>query len=212
MSNHVKFCVVVLSGLASAITIVVTAPPARGQTQDEVVMLGTEEAIVVDRIGGVLVLQAVGEKIPESSYTAGGVRYEWYMIQDSALGVVFTKPSGLKWNGNNAEFDGDLDLQALEHVHALEIKMVTFNVWREFTGTLNRTRIIDREAGKPISLDPRWDPGGGLPLNRHFTSITFVSRVRFADGRIIEANIDPVLRAAQDVVEGLTLEQLEGQR
>ncbi len=199
----------VLAGLALVLAIVASASLADAQTEVETVMLEDKEAVITDRIGHAFVLRAKGAKITVSvggSSRDARLEYDWYMVQDSALGIVFRKPSGIKYNSTKAEFDGDIDLQALVNVLAVEVRAVTFDVWRMFTGTLTTTKIRKFEADKKFNFDPRW--GLFARPNRHYISIMYIARVFYEDGRIVEADSEPVLRAARRLWEDITVENL----
>ena len=53
-----------------------------------------------------------------------------------------------------------------------------------------------------------WGIYGESQLRGHFTSIAYIARVRLADGRTIEADPTPALKAAQAVQAAITLQDL----
>lgn len=195
--------------LCLAILVLVFPGSGNAQNQVEVVDLDGEAAEVIDRIGSAIVLKAEGDGIPGTGPGTAPNRpklnYEWYMVQDSSLGVVFREPSGVKFNTRDYEYDGDIDLKSLVGIHAVEVRVVTFNVWREVSGTGSTTRILLSEDDNNFNLDPRWD---GSNLHKHYYSITYISKVRYADGTVVEADIDPVLRTARRISGDITEEQL----
>ena len=124
-------------------------------SQAEIVILDEEEAVVVERVGKAIVLRTKGPKVPG---TGGGnnprerwksSHYEWFLVQDSTLGVVFQKPSGVKNHWRDGKYDGDIHLQILREIEAIEVRVLLFNVWRDFRGTRTTTEIQLLSPGKP---------------------------------------------------------------
>lgn len=172
------------------------------QAVPQTATLGGEDATIVHSADGVQVLKVQGPEINARDENFPGVHLEWYVVQDSSLGLVFRKPSGLKIDSNRG-YDGDIDLRAVEAVDAFEVKALTFHAWDEHAGTFQTTYRSGFEAEGERSFDPRW-----VDLrdedNRHLTSIIYISRVRYPDGEITVANTDPVHHVAQQIDHSYT--------
>lgn len=135
---------------------------------------------------------------------------EWIVVTDSTLGVVFDGPVGAKGTYDKPWFRYGVDVRitALDSVVAFEARVITFNVWGEFTGTLSFTQLEDFKAGQRKSFDRVWGIYGESQLRQHFTSIAYIARVRFADGRTVEADPTPALTAAKAIQGSITLQDL----
>lgn len=130
---------------------------------------------------------------------------QWYMIHDSTMGVIFRKPSGVKYD--DGEYDFDLHIKALETIFGVEIRILAFNVWNDPANSFSYSRVILMEQLARTSFDPR-NYVTDKYFRDHFTSIVWVSRVRLPDGTIREADTEAVLAAAR-IVSGADIEQLE---
>lgn len=190
-----------LSALGSALILLFTqiAPAA---AQQETTTLGGEEATVVHSADGVQALKVEGPDINSRTQYGQDVQLQWYVVQDSSLGLVFREPGGLKID-NDRGYDADIDLRALEPVHAFEVRALTFNVWDEYAGSYRTTYRSSFASDGEDSFDPRWHDLRGED-HRHLTSIIFISRVRHPDGSISEANTDPVHHVAQQIDDSFT--------
>jgi len=168
-----------------------------------------ETATILDRFGTATILESAGPAIATSAYrSADMMRYRWFMVQDSSLGVVFTEPSGVKRAGvAGGDYDGDVDLLALKGVRAIEVRALLFNVWREYTMTVSATDVQLREPGATFSYNPRWSDLFA-PTSEMQGSIMFVARVLNLDGSIVEAALEPVLALARKVASDVRPEAL----
>lgn len=171
--------------------LVAVISPALGQQEADAVTLDGKEVEVVERVGTAVVLRVPAPMIPRSGRggsLSNGPRFSWYLVQDTALGVVFHKPSGVKTTSGALEYDGDIELIALVAIDAVEVVAWLFNVWGERTGSVSRTAIHRRDAGDKFDLDDaRWSEKDD-PIYKHFGSIMFVSRVLYEDGTVVEAD------------------------
>lgn len=165
-----------------------------------------EIASVLADIDGVQLIRADGPSLNPNNRT-DPLRYEWFMVQDSSMGVVFTEPSGVKWNGQRSVYDGDIDLMALEGIQAIELRAVTLDVWREIGATLTMTDIQLRAQGEDFDYDPAWGSWVMTPSS-YLISVLFVSRVLKLDGTTIEAPEDRVLAVVRSISEAFTLDDL----
>lgn len=199
----VKRFVAVLASL-----LFLPATSASGQDVGAIVELDGKATEVVARVGTAVVLKSLDSPL-RWGYTRDEKRkqypYIWYMVQDSSLGIVFRKRSGIKGSGRS--LDGDIDLEALTNVRAIEIRAVTFNVWREFTGTVSGTWGGWREAGDTFSYNPLWTDYLS-PGHKQLISIIFVARVLYEDGSITEADLQPVLDVSRRFSDVITKQDL----
>lgn len=134
---------------------------------------------------------------------------EWIVVTDTTLGIVLDGAVGAR-GVLDTWFRYAVDINILAHtsVVAFEARVITFNIWREFTGTLSFTQLEDLKPSQRKSFSRVWGIYGESQLRGHFTSIAYIARVRLADGRTIEADPTPALKAAQAVQAAITLQDL----
>ena len=165
-----------------------------------------EIAVVVERIGSATLLRSRVKDKAASGLTIQKAqqKYEWYFVQDTSLGLVFTEPSGVHGGERDDNYNADIDLLALEDISAYEIRAVLFDVWKNRTGTVSATYVRMRMQGEEFSQDPSWWPA----RSDLFTSVMYVARVKYMDGSIVEADLDPLTRAIQHIDTGISRQDL----
>lgn len=179
----------------------------RAQEEDgRRILMDNKPAFVVGQLGSALVLWSEEIPIARSAWDRQDqLRYQWYMVQDSSLSLVFEEPSGIR-----GALNADLDLQALARIRAFEVRAMVFSVFDEPLRTLSFTTIEDLEEGKKVNYNPTWydlfDES-----SRVYSSVMWVSRVRLEDGTIIVADTEPVLMAARLINDGVVLQDLSPQ-
>lgn len=139
------------------------------------------------------------------------LRLEWYMVVDSTMGVTFDEPVGAKAHFNDTYFryESDMKMLALRQITAFEVRILTFNIWKQFTGTLTFTQLEDMRPGQDKGFKRYFGVFGQSRLREHFTTIVYVARVRLANGETIVADQQPVLDLAQTIQSDLTIQDLE---
>lgn len=171
----------------------------KAQITGDTIKLGGEEATVVESTDGKMLLRTRNETVVPSrgpGYSPD-VNLHWYVVQDSSLGVVFREPSGLK-NSGEGDWDGDIDVRFLRPVAVFELTALTFNAWEEHVGTFRMTRRIGAESDDEEGFDPRWYDFDN-ETGRHLMSLVFISRVRFEDGDIRTAPLEPIEQFVQGI-------------
>lgn len=204
---------------SAALFVLMSANAALGQEPDELAELGGTEVPVVVRSGSAVVLLSEGPLLPSSGGYRTGVSYRWFVVQDSTTGVIFRKRGGFKSEGSGARFDGDIDVRTIREIMAIEFGVATFNIWNEFTGAWFVTEIRSSKDGDDFNLNPRKypcradeDSPTGLvcySMSKHYTSVLWVSRVRYADGTVVLKDVQPVLDAVQTFSGEVEREQLQ---
>ena len=176
----------------------------------------TESQEVVDRIGSAVATVASGGSVGISRGMrtvsgASSLELEWFMVNDSSLSIVFSAPVGAKGDEDNGvyRYQVDMHMLALAPVKAFEVRIVTFNVWRQFTGTLSFTQLEDLRSGQSKKFERRWGYHVQSQLRGHRTSIAYVARVMLQSGEIVIADPELVLKLAKEIQESVTLQDLE---
>ena len=103
-----------------------------------VVPRNTESQEVVDRIGSAVATVASGGSVGirrgvRTVSGASSLELEWFMANDSSLSIVFGEPVGAKGDEEDGSFRYQVDMHmlALAPIRAFEVRIVTFNVWRQ---------------------------------------------------------------------------------
>ncbi len=187
----------------------VCAEPA--QAQQEIERIGT--AVVQEASGGPVRFDGARGLVVGDRST---LELRWLMVQDSTLGLGFDGPAGVKGVVTDGDvqwyqYEADLKLVAYAPVTAFEVRVLTFNVWNEFTGTISFTQLEDLRAGQRRKFKRFWGWYGEGLLRAHRTSVAYLARVRLLDGRVVVADPAPALKAVQRIQPGLTLRDLEPQ-
>jgi hypothetical protein len=182
------------------------AVPAPVCTQEVIARVGTA---VVTRTSGGPIKVGTG---PQSLGGRSTLELDWIMIADSTLGLVFDEPAGAFGSpatGSWFRLGADLRLRSLKPVTAFEIRILTFNVWREFTGTLSFTQLEDFKPLQKKRFERFWGVYTEEAIREHQISVAYVARVRLEDGTVIAADLEPVLETARAIQGSFTTGDLE---
>jgi DNA-binding transcriptional regulator YdaS (Cro superfamily) len=176
----------------------------------------SQQPTVVEQIGTAVTTRASGGTVAiargVSAVSARStLELEWVMVNDSSLKIVFDGPVGAKgwYDSPWYRYAVDVRMLAIDSIAAFEVRVLTFNIWREFTGTLSFTQLEDLRPGQRKSFDRVWGIYGESQLREHFTSIAYVARVRYTNGRTVQADPEPALRAARAIQASITLQDLQ---
>jgi hypothetical protein len=128
------------------------------------------------------------------------LRREWITIHSSKIPADIRGNVGIKttYPGSRYESSTELQIEAKEPLVAVEIRIITFNVWGERMYTLYGNQIEDFHAGMngPRTLQWAFDESD---VGEYYASICYVSRVRTKAGQVIEADPAPVLAVARQL-------------
>jgi hypothetical protein len=180
-------------------------------------LLAPEQALaqrqVLERIGTASIVVDNGPSVYFGFPGNGGssLTYDWVVVVDSSLGLVFERPAGVQAWGTAAvpKIVLDVNVRAIKPVAAYEIRVLTFDVWRRHTGTLIYGRFQDIKPGQKKGVKRTWGGYTEAEARLQLTSILYVAKVRYQDGRTVVADAAPVLRAAQTISASITLQDLE---
>lgn len=171
---------------------------------------------VVERIGTATISKASGGSVKiqrgmGSVSARSTLELEWVMVNDSSLGIVFDGPVGANgiYDDPWYRYESNMRMLALQPVTAFEVRILTFDVWHQFTGTLAFSQLEDLSVGQRKSFGRFWGIYGESQLRDHFASVAYVAKVRFADGRTVIADPAPALKAAQAIQASVTIQDLE---
>lgn len=110
--------------------------------------------------------------------------------------------------------DGDFDLEAIRPIRAFQLRILTFDVWRDFSGrALTATSLSPQfdDEGVWNDYDPRWsDP---LDRDRYMAvSIAWVANVLYPDGTLASYDASTVLEAVEALGGEVSAEDLMPRR
>jgi hypothetical protein len=172
--------------------------------------------IVIDRVGTAIITKASGGSVKiqrglGAVSNRSTLELDWVMVTDSTLGIVFDSPVGAQGVFDDPWFryESNMKMRALLPVQAFEVRILTFDVWHQFTGTLSFSQLEDLAPGQQKSFDRVWGIYGEGQLRDHFISVAYVAKVLLADGRTMIADQAPALKAAQAILASITIQDLE---
>jgi len=175
-----------------------------------------QPATVVDHVGTAIITKASGGSVRiqrglGAVSNRSTLELEWIMVTDSTLGVIFHGPVGAKGIYENPwyRYQSNMRMMALVSVQAFEVRILTFDVWHQFTGTLSFSQLEDLASGQQKDFDRVWGIYGESQLRDHFITVAYVAKVRLVDGRTIIADPAPALKAAQAIQASITIQDLE---
>jgi hypothetical protein len=171
---------------------------------------------VVDHVGTAVITRGSGGSVKiqrglGAVSNRSTLELEWVMVADSTLGIIFDGPVGASgiYDDPWYRYASSMRMKALVPIRAFEVRILTFDVWRQFTGTLSFSQLEDLVPGQQKNFDRVWGIYGEGQLRDHFTSVAYVAKVRLADGRTVIADPGPALRAAQAIQASITIQDLE---
>jgi hypothetical protein len=86
---------------------------------------------------------------------------------------------------------------ARDSIAAFEVRCSLFDVWGDPMGTLSDTEVEDIAAGQIKEYTPMWMVYSENDASRYYASLCFVARVRAKQGRVVAANMIPILVEAE---------------
>lgn len=147
---------------------------------------------------------------------ASSLQIDWWTVVDDSLPVRFAQPCGLVVHNRANDYPlllayhADTVVQVCdEPVMAFEVRYLAFNVWAEHVATVVAEEIADLKPGKKLRWNHNWDIASETEGTSHCASLGFVYRLRLANGKILTANLEFVLREAQRFMEKFTEADLE---
>lgn len=125
------------------------------------------------------------------------------------VGVLYK--SGERYSSGGFEYAAGFDIIAKEPLSAIEIRFLTFDLWGECRGALSMTEVRDFPANTH-TLQGKWNLFSENEASAFYASIAYIARVRTNDGRVVIADIQPVIAEARKFSEKFTAADLEPER
>jgi hypothetical protein len=147
------------------------------------------------------------------------LKQEWVVIDDPRMTVRFIDVCGVttKYDQSRSSEYSQFFLYTVQHqwmsgstpLSAIEFRFLTFSVWGSHARTLCASNIKDIKPLTKYWEDSQWRLFSDHEAWEHFASIGYVARVRTAEGKVIEADTDLILREAKRFTEKFTEADLE---
>lgn len=83
-----------------------------------------------------------------------------------------------------------------EPISAIEVRVLTFDIWGERGTSLVMTEVKDFGPGKH-KLTGTWKLYSENEASEFYAAIAYVARVRTRDGKVLKADVRPVIEQAQ---------------
>lgn len=134
---------------------------------------------------------------------ASSLQREWIAVKHAAMpvkikgtpGIQTKYESGRGYSGSYV-YTADLEVEVTEPVAAIEVRFITFDVWGERGKSLVMTEIQDYAAGAH-KLTGKWSLYSENEASEYYASVAYVARVRTKDGKVISADVRPVVDEAK---------------
>jgi hypothetical protein len=127
----------------------------------------------------------------------------------SCVGIKTTYQSDTSFSSGGYRYTARYSIKTLEPIFAFEVRFLLFNVWGRHVTTLSATEILDMPEGTVRSFDAKWNLFSENEASKHYASIAYVAVIRDSFGKVLEADIQPVLTEARRFSERFSDSDLE---
>lgn len=141
---------------------------------------------------------------------------EWITMHDPSMpadlvgtvGIMTIYKPGGSYSGQY-EYSASYKILPTQALRAIEVRFLTFDVWGNHVRTLVVTEVSDIPIGQATLFTGEWKVYSENEVSEHYASIAYLSRARTADGRVVEADVRPLLEEARKFSKKLTAADLE---
>lgn len=130
----------------------------------------------------------------------------------SCVGVTTIYASGSDYSAGGYMYAASGAINAIDDIHALEMRFLIFNIWGRHVRTLINTVIADVPAGTIRQCDGKWDLFSESEACEHYASIAYLSAIRTATGKVYDADTSRVIAEAKQFSTKFTDADLEPTR
>ena len=125
---------------------------------------------------------------------------EWIAVHDPALPADLEGTPGIKtkFDLKKEQFTYfcEYTVEAKEPLTAIELRVLTFDIWGNHAKSLSATEVVDVPVGQR-KFTGEWYVLGENEASEEYASIVYLARVRTASGRVVEADPSRVLEEAR---------------
>ena len=128
---------------------------------------------------------------------------------NDCIGITTVYESETDYTSAGFMYATQFAVSAREDLHAFETRFLLFNIWGRHVQTLTATEIADVPASSLRECVCKWELYSENEATEHYASIAYLATVRTAAGRVIDAEIEPVLAEAKRLFSKFTDADLE---
>lgn len=139
-----------------------------------------------------------------------GLSREWIAIHDPSLMVDLAGTPGATtiYKDQKYAYTATIPFDVKEPVSAIEVRILTFDVFGGHVSTLSTTEVQDFAVG-PNFFTSEWRVLTENEVSEYYACITYIARVRLASGKVLIANSPAVIEEAKKFSRKFTEEDLE---
>jgi hypothetical protein len=139
---------------------------------------------------------------------------EWVTVHYPGLAADLIGTAGVRTIFQPERVRGEYRYQAnfkiavKEPLSAINVRFLLFDVWGHHIRTLGLTRVADMQPGEH-ELSGEWRLFSENEASEYYASVGYVARIRTKAGRVIAADVGPVLDEARKFHAKFSAEDLE---
>ena len=143
------------------------------------------------------------------------IEREWHTINNSKIPLEIIGDAGINIIYQSRNYSGDylyktnFNVLPKDDISAFEKIFITFNLWGEKTNNLVMTEVNEFINGMPKTIDASWKIFSENNASEFHTSLSYVSKVRLKNGKIIRANPSDIVKVAQNIADTFTKDDLK---
>ena len=172
----------------------------------------TDEQAIVTRKDGGSITTPLGYGIAIARNSS--LKIEWIAVHHPSMPVNFDGTPGVTTRYVRKEYSGGYRYESKfriivkQPIRAVEVRFLTFDVWGDHVRTLSFEEVADCPTGTR-EFTGQWQVYSENEIESHYASIGYIARVRLADGRVVSAPTDTVIKEAQKFSQRFTATELE---
>lgn len=161
-----------------------------------------EDGVKITRASGGSIRTSLSSSIVLNS--GSSLNREWISITHTALPVSLVGTPGIttkyevggRYSNGEYQYVAKFSINVTEPITAIEIRFLTFDIWGERGKSLVSTEVEDYAVGQH-ELTGTWHIYGENEASEYYASIAYIAKVRTKDGRVLTADVRPVVEEAR---------------
>lgn len=142
---------------------------------------------------------------------------EWITISDPGFPTQLVDDTGVctgyEKDSDSASghciYQAKYTVQTQVPICAMEVRFLTFSLWGRHGVTLSAVEIQDIAPDKTHVFEKKWSLNSEHEACEYHASIAFISQIRTSDGKVLRADIGPILAEAKRFSEKFSAADLE---
>jgi hypothetical protein len=193
--------------LVAGLLAVATCVCSSGQTNPEAAPATPTRPLEVSEIdGGSASTSEYGTVLNKDT----SLHRKWYILNDRSSPLQLSGAGVTVAGANTFVLKGDATTSA--EISAIDVVAVLFDLWGDRSMNLRMLKVKDLSSNTTFSLsdsETKWAAAENT-VKEYLTSVTYVQRVRLADGKVWLADMSAILRQITDLHLKVSKEDLEG--